>query len=101
MKTIDISAKEYWDKQNGNSYWSAQVTIDFGLPTEKTIYVPFQYGYGDSYVVKSLEQLEKDGLLESETIYHPWTYFKEKNISLRNSIQTGFSERKVKSWGSN
>ena len=101
MQTIDISAKEYWDKKNGNSYWSAQVTIDFGLPTEKTVHVPFQYGYGDSYVIQSLEQLQKDGLLESETIYHPYSHFKEKGIKMRNSIKTGFSEKKVRDWGSN
>lgn len=100
MKTIDIQAKEWFDKINGNSYFSAIVTIDFGLKTEKVVYVPFQYGYGSSYQTKSIEQLQKDGILPNEgTIYHQW--FKDNGIIVRSSIKDKCLKREVINWGSN
>jgi hypothetical protein len=102
MKTLDIQAKEWFDKLNGNSYFSAQATIDFGLPTERTVYVPFQYGYGEHYLTATAEQLQKDGLLSNdETIYSVTRYFREKGIELRYSKKEKCLQRDVKAWGSN
>lgn len=87
MKTIDIQAKEWFDKINGNSYFSALVTIDLGLDTEKTIYVPFQYGYESHYKTVAIEQLQKDGILPNEgTLY--WRWFSDNNIEVRSSKKT-------------
>jgi len=36
MKTIDINAKEWFDKINGNSYFAGTITLDFGMKTEET-----------------------------------------------------------------
>jgi hypothetical protein len=36
INTIDIQAKEWFDRINGNSYFSGQVTLDYGQETEKT-----------------------------------------------------------------
>ena len=47
-KTIDVRVKEWWDEDNGNTYFSARICIT----GEETIYIPFMYGYGsfaDSY----------------------------------------------------
>lgn len=49
LKTIDINALEWRDRVNGNSYFSALVVLNYGMPTEETIKVPFQYGYGDAF----------------------------------------------------
>ena len=49
IKTIDVHAKEWFDKTNGNSYFSAVATINHAMKNEKTIYLGFQYGYGDHY----------------------------------------------------
>jgi hypothetical protein len=88
VKTIDINAKEWFDKVNGNSYWSAQVTINFGMPDSKTVYVPFQYGYGNHYESVSLKQLQTDGILPNdETIYAPWRYCQDKGIVYRAQKQ--------------
>lgn len=100
MKTLDIHAKEWFDKVNGNSYFSAQVTIDLGLKGEKTIYVPFQYGYGSSYQTKSIEQLQKDGVLPNDGTIS-WSYFDDNNIILRSSLREGCLKRDVVSWGRN
>ncbi len=45
-------AKEWFDKVNGNSYWSARVE---DIETDITYVFPFQYGYGD----QSLQEVMK------------------------------------------
>lgn len=102
VKTIDINAKEWFDKVNGNSYWSAQATINFGMPDSKTIYVPFQYGYGDHYASATIEQLQKDGILpDNETIYSPSRWCRENGIIYRSQKQENCRQRDVKAWGNN
>ena len=99
IKTLDIQAKEWFDRTYGNSYFSAQVTINFGMKDERVVYVPFQYGYGDAYVTKSYEQLQKDGILPNDqTIY--WKWFEDNNIIVRHSKRDAL-KRDVKAWGSN
>jgi len=57
LKTIDINAKEWFDSENGNSYFSSKVTLNYGLHNEKSIKLPFQYGYEDAYIDQSLYQV--------------------------------------------
>lgn len=83
MKTIDIKCLEWFDKINGNSYFSALVTVDFGLETEQIIKLPFQYGYGDHYIYQSIEELRKLNLLDSSI--ENTRHLKENNIALRHS----------------
>mgnify|MGYP001436376872 CR=1 FL=1 len=45
-------AKEWFDKVNGNSYWSARVE---DIEKDITYVFPFQYGYGD----QSLQEVMK------------------------------------------
>jgi len=99
--SIDLQAKEWFDKVNGNSYFSAQVTIDFGLPTQKTVYVPFQYGNGDASEWESFRQLEMDGLLSGYKGESPSRFCRENNIKLNSSKKEKCLQREVKIWGSN
>lgn len=69
MKTLDINAKEWFDKVNGNSYFSAQIVIDYDLPTYKKYFLPFQYGYGDSFQWKSLKHLQEIGEITNNIGY--------------------------------
>ena len=57
LKTIDINAKEWSDSENGNSYFSSKVTLNYGLHNEKSMKLPFQYGYEDAYIDQSLYQV--------------------------------------------
>ena len=41
IKTLDITAKEWFDKVNGNSYFSAQVTVNFGMEGQQVINCSF------------------------------------------------------------
>jgi len=59
IKTIDITALEWFDKANGNSYFAGSVTINFGTKAVRQYTMPFQYGYGDSYVDQAKKTLEE------------------------------------------
>lgn len=98
IKTIDIQAKEWFDKVNGNSYFSAIVTVNFGLEDEKSVNVPFQNGYDDGYKYESLRQLQTDGLLPDGPIYSPSRYCQDNNIALRASKITNCTKSQVKSF---
>ena len=58
FSTIDIQAREWFDKINGNSYFDCTVTFDFGLPTEQKYLCPFQYGYGSAYETAAMKVVE-------------------------------------------
>ncbi len=100
ISTIDIQAKEWFDKSAGNSYFSAIVTIDFGMPLERVVYVPFQYGYGTSYQNRAIEQLQKDGILPNNGTLS-WSYFDDNHIILRSSKREKCLKREVMAWSSN
>ena len=90
-KTIDVQGKEWFDKTYGNSYFSAVVTLDYLLPSQKTIVLPFQYGYGDSYQQAAAEALG----LKAPLSYSA----REAGIILRANIERGCLQRDVKRWG--
>ncbi len=85
MKTLDIQALTWFDKVNGNSYFSALVTMDYGTENEKTIKLPFQYGYGSQYESETKAVLTEHNYISpaySESLY---TYCQRNNIILRSS----------------
>ena len=55
IRTIDIHAKEWFDKLYGNSYFSGHVTVNYGMPDAFYIDFPFQYGSGDHYVTVAMK----------------------------------------------
>ena len=69
LKTIDIEAKEWRDRIYGNSYFSSDVTLNYGMDNQETIKLPFQYGYGDQYYHASMEEVKN--LFETQVlIFH-------------------------------
>jgi len=96
IKTLDIQARTWFDKVNGNSYFAALVTINFGMPDEKTIKVPYQYGYGSQFETETLHQLQTDGLLPAGTIYNLSQWCADNNIILRSSNQKDCKKSQVK-----
>lgn len=96
IKTIDVNAKEWFDKINGNSYFSAVITLNFGMPDEKHIGVPFQYGYGDQYRYQAFHQLLTDGYIQPTDKEHTlWQYCENNNIVLRHSKKEKCLKREV------
>lgn len=93
IKTIDIKGKDWFDKMNGNSYFSAIVTINFGTKTEKTIKLPFQYGYGDQYIQETKAVLIEHNYISADYGDALWKCCEKNNIILRTSKQENCLKR--------
>ena len=94
VKTIDINAKEWFDKVNGNSYFSALVVINFGMEDEQTIKLPFQYGYGNQYTHEAFAQLKKQGFL-ADTGY---AFLRDNGIIVREFKEKNCKQRDCKAF---
>jgi len=94
VKTVDINALEWFDRINGNSYFSAKVTVNFGLDTEKSLNLPFQYGYGDHYKDMVLNELKDKFKLNSE-IDRIWL-LKDYDVIVRSNKFENCKKRELK-----
>ena len=94
IKTIDIQAKEWFDKVNGNSYFAGTVTINFGMKTEKEFIMPFQYGYGGQFEQEAKDILLKAGLITVKSMYE----LKEQGIIIRSNIEKNRKKAELKSY---
>ena len=83
IKTIDIKAFEWFDKANGNSYFAGTITVNYAMETEKTFTMPYQYGYGDSYVYAAFNLLKENNVLQDKEKRALWQYCKDNGIILR------------------
>lgn len=91
VQTIDINAKEWFDKVNGNSYFAGSVTINYGQPDAEKINMPFQYGYGDSYQYAAMTLLKEKGYTEAKYMHD----LRDLNIIVRYNIQRGCKKREL------
>ncbi len=57
IKEVKIHCKKWYDETYGNSYFAAIVTIAHKSGTDKTINLPFQYGYDDHYKDVALNKI--------------------------------------------
>lgn len=98
LKTIDVQSREWWDKINGNTYFASRITLNFGMKDERTIVLPFQYGYGSQDEQETSAELIKIGLFpaNARTITH---YCRENNIIYRHSKHSNFKKKEVQFWG--
>ena len=95
IKTIDVSAREWFDKINGNSYHSAQIIIN----NDAVLYVPLTYGYDDHYLQSALEILQEEYIIAKDYTGSLSRYCFDNNINLDYRIQRKCLKRDVKSWG--
>lgn len=99
IKTIDINAKEWFDKLNGNSYFAGEVVTDYGTTKQKVYKMPFQYGYGDAFRYQGFKTLEKEGLIKEDLKFKSiWQYCEDNNIILRSSIQRNCLKKELKEY---
>lgn len=73
---IDVEYTEWFDKTNGNSYFSAWV-----LFKGERNFLPFQYGYGSHVEDMALKMLSEKGLLPGE--WRRYVLSTEYNITIR------------------
>jgi len=92
INTIDIMAKEWFDKINGNSYFSANVTLNFSKENQKVIKLNFQYGYGEQYEYESLMEIIRFLNIDYKetSIYR---FCRENNIILRSNKEQNCLKR--------
>lgn len=95
--TVDVNGKTWFDKINGNSYFSAQVTIDYGLITEKTFPIEFQYGYGSYFEQEALKLLKEKGYIHNDRDSLSYAC-REEGIILRSEIVKA-KKADAKAWG--
>ncbi len=100
LKTIEIIAKEYFDKANGNIYFSARVTLNYGLSDEVTLYLPFQYGYGEHYINMAKKEIAKYFVIDKND--SPEAFFISLyvyNVVLRTNKEDNCKKRDVEDFG--
>ena len=81
MKNLVILAKEWFDRVNGNSYFSATIHVDDKEP----IILPFQYGYGEQYLHEAKNKLIELGYIsehDNQTWMRLTQYCREQGINL-------------------
>lgn len=96
IKTIDINALEWFDRINGNPYFAANVTVNYGMADAQTVKIPFQYGYGDHYKDVAFQKLQDSGIIPKQpemSVF--WRYCDENGIILRATKQTGCKKREL------
>jgi hypothetical protein len=94
VKTIDIQAKEWFDRVNGNSYFAGLITVNFGMDNEQRFKMPFQYGYGSQYEQEAFKVLKEAGLIE--TVHN--SELRDSNIIVRSNIVRGCKQRELKEY---
>lgn len=99
IKTIDITAKEWFDKVNGNSYFSAHVVINWQLPGQTMFKIPFRYGYGDHYKTIALLELIERKLISVDDRTALWRYCDDNKIVLRCDKHEKCLKRDVVAFG--
>jgi len=62
-RSLFIEGREWFDKVNGNSYFSARIWVDGG----QVAILPFQYGYEDQYLYEAQNKLIELGYLPQES----------------------------------
>jgi len=89
--TIDINAKEWFDRINGNSYFAGSIVLNFGQENQIKFLMPFEYGYGDYYIQKAMQTLNDAGLIEAK---YTWE-LRDLGIILRTSMQRNCKKREL------
>jgi len=95
MKTIDVNAKEWLDKINGNSYFSGTITLDYGTDKEETFLMGFQYGYGMQYEQEAKAILTQFNKISPDYGQSLRTYCQQNNIILRSNLQSNCNKREL------
>ncbi len=101
IKTIDIIAKEWQDKTNGNSYFSATITTNYGKKSQKDYSLPFQYGYGEYYIEEARHYLITNSIINggcyhNNSYFALWQFCRDNNIILRTVKHKNCKKKELK-----
>jgi hypothetical protein len=92
------NAVRWFDKVNGNTYHSVNITR---VKDGKTIYCPFQYGYGKHYRQTALEAMSKNDWLPEQYKTgsggsNTYRYERENNYPIYWNVTDGLKRYCVK-----
>ena len=59
LKTVTVYVREWFDRVNGNSYFSGVVILNDSLENEEQIKMPLQYGYGNSSEYTAMDAIRE------------------------------------------
>jgi len=97
IKTIDVNCKEWFDRINGNSYFSCHIIINYGKANQKELFVPITYGYGDYYRYEAFDKIKKElncfKAYDNKTSY--WRVYEKENITIRHTKQENCPKREL------
>ncbi len=92
IKTLIITGKQWFDRVNGNSYFSARCTVNFGLPDEYFFAVPFQYGYDSQFEYACYQRLSESTGFDIIALKY------SGKIKVHSDLQTGCTKKEVKAF---
>lgn len=91
INTIDINAKEWFDRINGNSYYAGSIVLNFGQDNQIKFSMPFEYGYGDYYIQKAMQILNDSGHINVKYTCE----LRDLGIILRTNMQRNCKKREL------
>lgn len=97
LKTVEIHAKEWFDKLNGNSYYSGKVFVNTGLKNAFSFTMQFDYGYGNYYIQKASELLRQHGITKQDI--RDFSLMSDLKIKVVSNKQEKCLKRDVKLYG--
>ena len=83
---ISIIGRRWFQRTSGNTYNTAEVTVIFSDGTISDFKLPREYGYGDYYLQRATDELERLGFMPGRKHYAngsaepEWQYFRDRNI---------------------
>ena len=92
-KTIDVNAKEWIDKVNGNSYFCGTVTLNYSMKNEETFLMPFQYG--SSYLQEAKATLIQFNKINANWYLSLYSYCKENKIIFRCNLKQNCLQKEL------
>ena len=95
---IIITAKEWYDRINGNSYFAAKIELE-----NETLFIPFTYGYEEAYLYAAIDLLIKENYLPTtvQNFLALRNYCNDNKIVLHQGIQRNCLKRELKQLVSN
>ena len=93
IQTIDLISKEWFDKINGNCYFSCEITLNFGLKDEIIFEMPFQYGHGNHYEDMSFKAIKEKFNIKTDKCLS--IFCRENNILLRSTKHENCLKREL------
>lgn len=95
IKNIEINAKQWFDKINGNSYFAGNIFVEFTNGKIDEILMPFKYGYGEQYEQEAKALLTEFNYISTDWAKNLTRYCRENNITLNKKLKSNCLKREL------